>query len=60
MTEDINLLKNSNVKKLLHSLECRVEPEFIEILETKVNNMIVVSALRAKANNRTTVLKRDL
>ena len=55
-----NLLTKSNVKKLVHSFECRVEPEFVELLEKKVTELVSISCLRAKANNRTTVLKRDL
>lgn len=52
-----NLLVKTNVK---NSSEFAVSEEFIEELERKVSEEIKKAEERAKANNRRTLLARDL
>jgi hypothetical protein len=52
-----NLLVKTNIKE---ASEFAVSEEFIEALEKKVSDDIKRSEERAKANNRHTILARDL
>ena len=52
-----NLLVKTNVKE---ASEFAVSEEFITALEKKVSEEIKTAEARAKANNRHTILARDL
>lgn len=55
-----SLIKASVVRDLVHTLGGRIEPSVVKELDRQVKVLVLRGFERAKENNRSTLMKRDL
>ena len=55
-----SFIKGSIVRELVHTLGGRIEPSVVNELDRQVKTLVVKAFERAKENNRSTLMKRDL
>ena len=56
----VEYLVSSGIKKLAKSLNCRISPNAVIVVDGRVKGLLEKAAERAKANRRRTIMPQDI